>query len=186
MDNSVVSLPGLRSPGVGFEQPFLMLQACHERVTRSLQLLRRLLDHLGAVGHDADARAAAHDVWRYFEIAAPAHHADEERHVLPLLRQSGDPALAEVARRLQADHDALHAVWRDLGPLLRQVHASPSALSSASLDRLRADAAAFVAIHERHLPLEDDIAFPAARQRMQPGDLQAMGDEMQRRRNTAA
>jgi len=185
MDDSVASLPGLRSPGVGFEQPFLMLQACHERVTRSLQLLRRLLDHLSTVGHDADARAAAHDVWRYFETAAPAHHADEERHVLPLLRQSGDPALVDVARRLQADHDALHAVWRDLGPLLHQVQASPSPLSPASLDRLRADAAAFVAIHEQHLPLEDDIAFPAARQRLPPGGLQAMGDEMQRRRSAA-
>ena len=186
MDDAVVSLPGFRAPAVGFEQPFAMLQACHERVARSLLLLQRLLDHLSTVGHDADARAAAHDVWRYFEFAAPAHHADEERHVLPLLRQSGDPGLIDVARRLQADHDALHAVWCDLGPLLSQLHASPSPLAPAAVDRLRADAAAFIAIHEQHVPLEDHIAFPAARERIQPGQLQAMGDDMQRRRAAAA
>jgi len=186
MVNVAVSLPHVRSPAAGFEQPFVMLRACHERVTRSLDLLQRLLDHLASVGHDDQARAAAHDVWRYFEIAAPAHHADEELHVLPPLRQSDDPHLVEVARRLQADHDALHRVWGDLGPLLLRVHASPSPLAPQALDLLRAHAAAFIAIHERHVPLEDDVAFPAALARLRGADLQAMGEEMQRRRAGAA
>ncbi|HET7527943.1 MAG TPA: hemerythrin domain-containing protein [Burkholderiaceae bacterium] len=186
MSDISVSLPGVRSPGVGFEQPFAMLQACHERVARSLDLLQRLLEHLERVGHDDQARAAAHDVWRYFEFAAPAHHIDEERHVLPLLLRSGDQGLIGVARRLQADHDALDAVWRQLGPLLRQVHESPVALDAATVELLHAEAAAFVAIHERHLPLEDDVAFPAAQSRLQPPQLQAMGDEMQRRRASAS
>ena len=180
-----VSLPRFDSPGVGFEHPFAMLQACHDRVRRSLDLLQRLLDHFERVGHDEQARAAALDVWRYFELAAPAHHSDEERHLLPLLRQSGDAGLARVALRLQADHDALHALWRQLGPLLQQVHAAASPLTPAATDLLRAWAAAFIAIHERHLPLEDDVAFPAARSRMLPADLEAMGSEMQRRRSTA-
>jgi len=182
MSDATVSVPGFRTPGVGFEQPFAMLQACHERVTRSLDLLQRLLEHLERVGHDEQARAAAHDVWRYFEFAAPAHHADEERHVLPLLRESGDAHLIDVAQRLQADHVAMDAVWRQLGPLLQQVHAPSSALNITTLDMLHAEAAAFIAIHEQHLPLEDDVAFPAARSRMPPGRLHAMSDDMQRRR----
>src|SRR5688572_13964647 len=113
-DGVVVSLPHVRAPEVGFEQPFAMLEACHERVRRSLDLLRRLVEHLQTVGHDADARSAAHDVWRYFEMAAPAHHADEERHVLPRLRATGELWLTDVARRLQADHDALDGVWQQL------------------------------------------------------------------------
>ena len=183
--DATVSLPRFHSPGVGFEQPFEMLQACHQRVTRSLDLLQRLLDHLDSVGHDDPARAAAHDVWRYFEIAAPAHHADEELHVLPRLRESADPQLVDVARRLLADHDALHAVWRDLGPLLLKVHASPSPLAPRDAERLRAEAAAFIAIHEQHVPLEDDVAFPAARSRMRPDQLRAMSADMQRRRAAA-
>src|SRR5262245_39765786 len=153
VDAAAVSWPRFHSPGVGFEQPFAMLEACHERVLRSLDLLQRLLEHMERVGRDEQARAAAHDVWRYFELAAPAHHTDEERHVLPLLRQSGDPKLIEVAHRLQADHDALHAVWRELGPLLTKVHASPSPLTPEDMQRLNAEAAAFIAIHEQHVPL---------------------------------
>ncbi|HEU5293329.1 MAG TPA: hemerythrin domain-containing protein [Burkholderiaceae bacterium] len=182
MDAAAVSLLRFETPGAGFEQPFAMLAACHERVVRSLDLLQRLLEHLDRVGRDEQARAAAHDVWRYFELAAPAHHTDEERHVLPLLCQSGDPHLVDVAQRLQADHDALRAVWRALGPLLSKVHAAPSALTPEDSQRLRAQAAAFIAIHEQHLPLEDDVAFPATRSRMLPEQLRAMSDDMQHRR----
>ena len=180
--DTAASLPRFRSPGVGFEQPFELLQACHERVARSLDLLQRLLEHLDAVGHDDAARAAAHDVWRYFEIAAPAHHTDEELHVLPQLRQSGEARLVDVARRLQADHDALHAIWRALGPLLWRLHESPLPLPADALNRLRAEAAAFIAIHQQHLPLEDEVAFPAARALMRPEQERAMSDDMQRRR----
>jgi hemerythrin-like domain-containing protein len=178
----VVSLPHVRTPDVGFEQPFAPLDVCHDRVRRSLDLLCRLVEHLQTVGHDADARSAAHDAWRYFEIAAPAHHADEELHVLPRLRQSGDPWLADAARRLLAGHEALRSVWQQLGPLVREVHESVSALSARALDALHARTGQFLAIHERHLRLEDSFAFPAVQERMQADQLAAMGHEMQRRR----
>ena len=185
-DGVVVSLPHVRAPDAGFEQPFAMLDACHERVRRSLDLLRRLVEHLQTVGHDTDARNAAHDVWRYFELAAPAHHADEERHLVPRLQQSGDLWLADVARRLLADHEALRAVWDQLGPLLREVHESVSALSARSLNALHAHTGQFIAIHERHLRLEDSFVFPAVRERMDSDELTAMGREMQQRRTAAA
>lgn len=180
-----MSLPHVRSPEVGFEQPFAMLAACHDRVRRSLDLLHRLVEHLQTAGHDADARSAAHDVWRYFELAAPAHHLDEEIHLLPRLRDSGDLWLADMARRIEADHEALREVWRQLGPLLREVHESVSALSARSLDALHACSGRFIAIHERHLRLEDNFAFPAVRELMPAEALAAMGREMQRRRNAA-
>lgn len=182
----VVSLPHVRAPEAGFEEPFALIEACHERARRSLDLLRRLVEHLQTVGHDADARSAAHDVWRYFEIAAPAHHADEERHVLPRLRATGDLWLADVARRLQSDHDALDGVWQQLGPLLREVTESVSALSARSLDALHGLTGRFIEIHERHLWLEDSFAFPAVRERLRAEDLRDMGREMQSRRVPAA
>ena len=39
-------LPGFNTPAVGFEQPFAMLEACHERVERTLTLLSRLRSYL--------------------------------------------------------------------------------------------------------------------------------------------
>jgi hemerythrin-like domain-containing protein len=179
-----MSLPDVHTPGVGFEQPFGMLAACHERVQRSLDLLRRLLDHLQASGLDAEARAAAHDVWRYFELAAPAHHTDEERHVVPRLRASGDLWLAAVARRIEADHEALRSLWQRLGPLLHDLHQPDSTLTPDTLPTLRPLADAFIDLHARHLPLEDSMAFTRVQARMDEHELQVMGDEMAARRRT--
>ena len=69
-----MTLPGFHSPAIGFEQPFEMLSACHERVERTLALFERLVVHVRAQGHDAASRSAAADVLRYFDLAAPHHH----------------------------------------------------------------------------------------------------------------
>ena len=73
-----VSLPGMRSPGAGFDQPFEMLDACHDRVRRSLDLLRRraggrvpctpaerlkLANLLARRGFDGDTQRAALRQW---------------------------------------------------------------------------------------------------------------------------
>ena len=87
---SRVSLPGLHTPGAGFDEPFEMLGACHDRVRRSLDLLQRLRDYLKTHACDDSARQAARDVLRYFDIAAPLHHEDEELHVFPPLLAGGD------------------------------------------------------------------------------------------------
>ena len=89
-----LTLPGHRAPGAGYEAPFEMLDACHERVERMLRLLHKLRAHLQASGWDAQATEAARDVLRYFNEAAPRHHEDEERHVFPAVLAAPDaPAL---------------------------------------------------------------------------------------------
>ena len=195
------ALPGLRSPAVGFEQPFEMLGACHERVQRSLDLLARLVEHLrqraaaatldrtdGSGVVDANARSAATDVARYFNLAAPQHHLDEERHVIPRLQRSDQPALQAAAAQMLADHAQIEAIWSRLAPLLAAV-ATPAGASVAPAPDLAALAAAaedFIALHARHLPLEDGLAFPAARQGLDETALAAMGREMALRRRPSA
>ncbi len=89
-----LTLTGHRAPGAGYEAPFEMLDACHERVERMLRLLHKLRAHLQASGWDAQAAEAARDVLRYFNEAAPRHHEDEERHVFPAVLAAPDaPAL---------------------------------------------------------------------------------------------
>ena len=160
--------------GQSYAQPFELLNACHERVERSLALLQRLIAHLqqrGAV--DAAARDAARDVLRYFDIAAPLHHQDEERHVFPAL--AGDARLAAVCARLQAQHLEIGAAWQRLRPLLE-------ALTLAELPALQAAAAAFVELHDEHLRSEHELVFPAAAARLDPAALRVMGLEMAARR----
>ncbi|HEX2546883.1 MAG TPA: hemerythrin domain-containing protein, partial [Ramlibacter sp.] len=92
------------SPAAGFEEPFGMLEACHERVQRMLALLQRLREHLASHGADTQAQQAARDVMRYFDQAAPLHHQDEELHVFPPLLARGSAQAVQVVRRLQEDH----------------------------------------------------------------------------------
>lgn len=171
-----------RTPAVGFEQPFDMLEACHERVQRSLDLLARLIDHVAAVGHDAQSRSAAQDVLRYFELAAPHHHEDEERHVFPRVLAGGDAAQVAAVQRLRDDHRRMGELWSRLRPALQ---AWAGEAEGPVTDELRADAAAFRALYAAHIPLEEGCVFPAARARCDAATLDAMGAEMQSRRRPA-
>jgi hemerythrin-like domain-containing protein len=172
---------GARTPAASFDEPFDMLSACHERVRRSLDLLQRLVVHTRESGADPRARDAARDVLRYFTMAAPAHHEDEERHVVPALRASGKPAALAAAQRMLDEHVAIREAWQMLQPLLQ-------VLSEGSMPDARALQGAadrFVELHAPHLALEDSLAFPHAAQeidRRGGNALRCMGDEMARRR----
>ena len=182
MNDARISLPGLRSPGVGFEQPFDMLDACHERVQRSLQLLADLRGYLHSKGCDDSARQAARDVWRYFEIAAPLHHQDEELHIFPALRErcAQDAPLQSLVAQLQQDHLDMHALWSQTvrGALLALADGQQSVFNEEQ------DAAfdIFQQRYARHLTWEDELAYPAARKAVSPSEQQSMGEEMAARR----
>lgn len=173
-----VPFPGARAPAAGFDQPFELLAACHDRLRQRLDLLARLIEHLATNGPDAAARDAAADMLRYFDVAAPQHHEDEERHLVPRLQASTTPAHQAAAQRLLDEHTALRAAWQALRPLLRHLDADPAAL--------RAAAANFIALHGPHLDLEDGLVYPVAMQRVSAAEATAMGQEMAARRGAAA
>lgn len=180
MAHAGVNLPGFNTPAVGFEQPFEMLEACHERVQRSLALLGRIARHIDAQGHDAQSRSAAVDVLRYFDIAGPHHHEDEERHVFPALASHADARVREAVAQLQADHVQMHALWQRLRAVLltwRDAEAPPP-ISAAE----RALVNDFVTAYERHIPLEESVVYPAARPLFDERALQTIGAEMAARR----
>jgi len=174
-----VSLPGMHSPGAGFDQPFELLDACHDRVRRSLDLLARLRAYLRDKGCDDSARQAARDVLRYFDIAAPLHHEDEELHVFPPLLAGGDAALTALVQQLQQDHVRMAERWAGArGALLDMAEARTDAFTpeqQAALD-------AFNACYADHLRHEDDSIYPAARALLGMDIQQAMGREMAARR----
>lgn len=165
-------------PTAGFDQPFELLAACHGRVERMLTLLERLAAHLLAHGADAQAREAAADVARYFDIAGPAHHEDEERHVLPRLRDGGDPAQAALAARLHDDHGRMTATWPALRADLARVQAGDWPVGEPAPPSW----AAFAALYRTHITAEDDQAYPAVRHTLDDDALQRMGREMAARR----
>lgn len=178
--SSAVSLPGFNAPAVGFEQPFEMLQACHERVHRSLGLLERLVEHIGANGHDAASRSAASDVLRYFDIAAPHHHEDEERHVFPVVVAAGDATMKERVEQLQADHVRMNTLWGRLRVVLESWRDEVPAPAVSDSDRALVQE--FVHCYADHIPLEETVVYPAALTVLDDERLASMGTEMAARR----
>lgn len=176
------SLPGFHAPGAGFEAPFEMLAACHERVERMLALMARLQQHLLDHGCDDAARQAARDVMRYFDIAAPLHHQDEEFHVFPPLLAGPDDQLRGLVQRLMQDHRQMETTWVPARLALQAVAESPAGGwtplapgQTEALDR-------FAALYQRHLEDEDRMVYPAAQATLSPGALQAMSEDMMQRR----
>ena len=173
-------LPGFNSPAAGFEQPYEMLTACHERVQRTLDLLDRLIAHVAQNGHDAQSRSAAADVLRYFDLAAPLHHQDEELHVFPPLLAGEDAALQAVVHRLQAEHREMETLWATLRPT--QLRWREPGASDAPDAALRTQAAHFAQLYAGHIPVEETLVVPGAQAGMDAARQAIMGQEMQARR----
>ncbi len=177
-----VSLPGLRSPGVGFEAPFEMLEACHERVERMLDLLTRLRKHVAKNGCDAQAAAAAVDVMRYFDLAAPLHHQDEELHVFPAVLAICNDPLDLLVFRLRQEHLEMESLWGRVRLALARVAQKDAPTQVLFSQAEQTDMGEFVAIYKDHIRSEEDLVFPEARRVLNPEQIEAISKEMMRRR----
>lgn len=179
---SSITMPGHRAPAAGFEAPFEMLGACHERVERMLGLLEKLQQHVRARGWDESVASAARDVMRYFDQAAPLHHEDEERHVFPPLLASDDAALRGVVQRLQQDHRDMAIAWAAARVVLASVAQAPPTGWAHFSPQQEATLAGFSRLYDRHLREEDGLVYPAAQAGLSREALQAMSADMMRRR----
>lgn len=155
------------------DDPFEWLAQCHRRVEHFTQLVLRLHDHLQARGWDRSAQEAAHDVIRYFEQAAPLHHADEEDDLFPWLKAHGGDADQQALTALEEDHRRLDEQWQALradlqaGATLEVLATSLEARSGRS--GLLGDRTAlehWYAAYARHIAVEEGQIYPALRQVM--------------------
>jgi hemerythrin-like domain-containing protein len=167
------------SLGPTFDEPFEMLEACHERVGRMLDLLGRLRRHLRAEGNDVQAKQAARDVMRYFDTAAPQHHRDEELHVFPVLVGIGDYDLVRLVATLQQDHIAMESQWVAVRSLLEEVESGMRRSFNEADDALFD---AFVQLYAGHIKAEESIAYPHASAAIEPERLREMSRDMKARR----
>ena len=181
-----IGLPGHRSPAAGFEAPFEMLAACHERVERMLRLAQRLQQHLQDQGCDDSARQAALDVMRYFDLAAPRHHEDEERHVFPPLMAGPDVEVKALVLRLIQDHRQMELAWVDARAVLQWVADHGRRPGDGPWPGLslwhEVKLSDFARLYRQHLDDEDQLAYPAARALLDDAALTAMGEDMMARR----
>jgi len=162
----------------GFDDPLGVLRACHRRIERQLATLNRLLRYLPEHHADADARAAATAIMRYFDTAAINHHADEEQSLFPRLINAA-PDARDLARKLQREHVTLAARWARLRPLLSAIVARGGAYLPVK------DVDLFCAAYAAHITREEGELLPRAAEALTASDLAAIGAEMAARRDVA-
>lgn len=174
------AFPGFTTPGASTEAPLEMLAACHHRIERQCDTLKRLSAHLRQHGSDTQARSAAANIMRYFDTSALQHHADEEQDLFPALMESmaGSDAVCirELTEGLSADHRRLEAMWARLKPILKQVAAGEPALLPEE------QAESFASCYARHMKLEEDELLPMAARLLADGDITRIGRAMRERR----
>ena len=177
-----ISQPGQSAPAAGFEQPFEMLSACHERVERMLRLIARLQEHLQTRGLDDQVRQAANDVMRYFDMAAPLHHEDEERHVFPPLMCSADAAVKALVLRLIQDHRQMEVAWQGARSVLLALadHGETPLTELTVWQKVALND--FARLYRQHLDDEDQVIYPVAQEKLSPEAIANMSRDMMTRR----
>jgi len=143
-------------------------------------MLLRLRSHVAAVGADSAAADAARSVIRYFDNAAPDHHADEEEDLFPALAETmagSDPVcIRELIDSLTREHRELQRLWGTVRAWLMAVEARQPALPDlGSIDP-------FVDLYERHATREERELFPMAERLLGLSELDRIGRSMRLRR----
>ncbi len=183
MDTLFASAPG-------FDQPLAVLKHCHDRIRKQLATLEKLLPYLEQHGADAEAQKAVLAVLKYFQNAAPLHHDDEEIDLLPMLvatannqaiAAASDAALLEqILPKILQQHQQMASQWQVLAVQLNAIaDGSAARLSSAHV-------AAFQAIYQEHMQIEETQIAPMALRLFSPAQMQQLGKAMQARRGIVA
>jgi predicted thioesterase len=136
--------------------------------------------HLEKHGCDADARAAAQAVLRYFDTSGVYHHQDEDQDLFPLLRAraaaQGAPEIAAAIEELEREHETMDAQWR-------RPAAAACSRSVEGEPRLAAeDVTRFAWLYRRHMDREGAAVLPFAREALDAAERAALGERMAARR----
>ena len=166
---------------VAFDDPLEMLLACHRRIEKQLDTLKRLRAHLLANGVDPEASAAAQAVLRYFEKAAAHHNDDEELDLFPLLEgritDAGEMARFKAFREeIERDHREIEAMWTRLRKPLEGI--ADGLTRTLPPD----DVHGFIAAYARHILTEESALTEFFNRWLRDEDREALGRAMTARR----
>jgi hemerythrin-like domain-containing protein len=167
-----------------FDDPIGLLQDCHRRLERFLDVLLTLATEVHGHSLTNEQRTAIETALRYFAEAAPKHTADEEESLFPRLRASQhDEAKGFLSSLddLHTDHIVANQTHRTVDELFRQWLAdgflpAPHSIRLTSLLRSLRDA------YARHIKEEEAHVFTNAARLLTVRELREIGLEMAERR----
>ena len=163
-----------------FDQPIAVLKHCHNKIRKQLLTLQKLQEHLPQFGANIDATQGASAILRYFNEAAPKHHADEEQDLLPMLRTTaiGDDAqlLNVLLPEIMREHQEMDSLWTALAQQLQLIASGASSALSTP------DVTQFVSLYEAHMEKEESHIAPMAKRLFDSAQMLQLGQAMRRRR----
>jgi hemerythrin-like domain-containing protein len=166
-----------------FDQPIAVLKHCHDKIRKQIRTMQNLVDHAPERRPDIDMKQAAHAVLRYFNIAAPHHHADEEQDLLPMLRRTatGEDALLlnSLLPEIAKEHQDMDAAWTVLERQLQEIAAGGSGDLSAE------NVAHFAELYTAHMEKEETRIAPMAKRLFSAAQMYRLGNAMRARRGIA-
>ncbi len=168
----------------GFGDPFGLLSDCHRRIEMFLGVLVKAAG-LGQSGLEESSRESLRRALDYFRDAAPRHTADEEESLFPRLRECDRPEAAaalDLLGALEHDHARADELHRKLDALGRRWLERP--LESGELSEFGEIARELREMYARHIALEDQQVFPAARKALDGPAVAGIGREMEARRKS--
>jgi hemerythrin-like domain-containing protein len=171
----------LFDPAPDFTQPIDALMTCHRRIEQKLVVLNKLARHLTQRGPNEEARVAAAGIRRYFCMAAPMHHQDEEADLFPLLlQQAKKPEMQarafDIIARLMVEHRQFEALWCEIEPVLTMIATGENQTFAPDLIKH------FSHAYRQHIANEESILLPMAQHLLSAGQLATLGSSMKARR----
>jgi len=162
-----------------FDHPLALLHACHGKIQRQLDTLKKIAGHLPAYGCDQQVQQAAQGILRYFDTAGQLHHQDEEDKLFPVLLSLDVPEKAEVKgliERLLAQHAVMFAAWSEVRAVLAKLAEGVDApLPDALVERLAGS-------YLPHIDLEETELLPLSARLLSPRQIEELGKDMAERR----
>jgi len=140
-------------PASGFDDPIGMMQDCHRRIERFLDILHRVVRKARRRALTAEEVQAVETALHYFRTSGLQHSEDEEQSLFSRLRALGATDVLQQVERLESDHRA-------------------AAVLHEEADR----------IYSTHIAVEEGIVFPRAAALFGKDLLHTMSAEFRRRR----
>jgi hemerythrin-like domain-containing protein len=158
---------------------FEFLDNTHRDIMAQLVQLNPLIDAIETEGLNIANRDRVRRILHYFNTEARQHHLDEEKHIFPALLNSQNHEVVHATQRLIQDHGWLEENWIQIAPSL---DAAANGNLWFDIQELRHALDVFEALYLDHIMLEESIAYPEAKKRLQACDSAGIGREMAQRR----
>lgn len=167
----------------GFDHPLAVLKHCHDRIRKQLSTLDKLQNHLRDHGMDESAQQAAKAILRYFNKAAPLHHEDEEKDLMPCLQScavgSDADQVGQLVPKILQQHRLMEALWDKLRPQLQAIE------DGSGYDLSEVDVEDFSSVYTEHMEIEENHIAPMAARLFSEDQMRRLGESMQARRGIA-